>query len=230
MTHSLSILSVLLLLSSSLAAQPAAEPKDAEYAMRWNGGEGGPRTAKKVLTALGKEAEESTDYKIRYFDFTPPKDAPKGFKAILRQRQSGEKYELTFKYRGDHPLSGWKCPLPSPDEKKEEVDVSVLAGGTTKKSYYYSCTLKGKNPIEPPQQLKAEAKSCSSRMLRLKAGKLKVEEWHLPGGVTLVEVSRSDANTQDDLDSFRSKVVDKLVEEGVKPSDRSKTEMGSDCQ
>ena len=228
--HFLYVLSILLLLPSSLAAQTPAEPEGAEYAMRWNSDEGGPRTAKKVLKALGEEAEESKDYEIRYFDFTPPEEAPAGFKSILRQRKSGKKHELTFKYRGDHPLSAWKFPISSAqDESKEEVDVSILADGQIKKSYSYSCTLEGKKPIEPPQDLKARQKSCSSKMTRLKTGKMKVEEWHLPGGVILVEVSRSDSNTQKDLDSFRSKVVDTLVKDGVKPSDRSKTEVGSDC-
>jgi hypothetical protein len=228
--HFLYVLSILFLLPSSLAAQPAAEPQDAEYAMRWNGDKGGPRTAKKVLKALGKEAEESKDYEILYFDFPPPEDAPAGFKSILRQRKSGEKHELTFKYRGDHPLSAWKCPISSaPDESKEEVDVSVLAEGQTKRSFSYSCTLKGSKPIEPPQELKASPKSCSSKMTRLKAGKLKVEEWHLPEGVTLVEVSRNGSNTPQDLESFQE-IVGKLVKEGVEPSDRSKTELGGDCQ
>ncbi len=226
----LSFLSAILLLSSTLAAQqPAAEPEGAEYAMRWNSDEGGPQTAKKALKALGKEAEESKDYEIRYFNFTPPGDAPAGFKSILRQRKSGKKHELTFKYRGDRPLSTWKCPLSDPDEEKEEVDVSILAEGEIRKSYSYSCTLEGKDPIDPPKELKASPKDCSNRMTRLKSGNLKVEEWHLPGGVTLVEVSQNGSNTPKDLIAFHCKIVDDLVEEGVKPSDRSKTELGSDC-
>lgn len=223
------VFQLIFLLSSSLAAQPAAEPKDAEYAMRWNSGDGGPQTAKKVLKALGKEAEESKDYEILYFDFTPPGDAPAGFKSILRQRKSGKKYELTFKYRGDHPLSTWKCPLSGNPERKEEVDVSILAEGEIRKSYSYSCTLEDKDPIAPPKELKASPKDCSNRMTRLKSGNLKVEEWHLPGGVTLVEVSRNGSNAPKDLIAFHCKIVDELVEEGVKPSDRSKTELGSDC-
>jgi len=229
--RTLPFLFILLLLPSSLAAQTAAEPTEAEYAMRWNGDEGGPQTAKNVLKELGEKAEESKDYEIQYFDFTPPDDAPAGFKSILRQRKSGKKFELTFKYRGDQPLPTWACPLSAtPDESKEEVDVSILATGEIKRSYSYSCTLESKNPIDPPKELKASPKACSSKMTRFKAGKLKVEEWHLPGNVTLVEVSRNGLNTQDDLDSFRSKIVKNLVKAGVKPSDRSKTELGSDCQ
>src|SRR5262245_13735327 len=86
--------------ASDAAMQPAAEPEQAEYAMRWNIEEGGPRTAKKALKVLGKKADESVGYKIRYFDFTPPENAPAGFSPILRRRKSGKKQELTFKYRG----------------------------------------------------------------------------------------------------------------------------------
>jgi hypothetical protein len=79
---------------------------------------------------------------------------------------------------------------------------------------------------QPP----AEPEQAEYAMKRLKSGRLKVEEWHLPGDVTLVEVSRSGDNTQTDLDSFRRDVVDKLLAAGVEPSDRSKTEAGSSCE
>lgn len=232
-----SLLSTVLLATSLIsqqaaAMQPAAEPEQAEYAMRWNVEEGGPRTAKKALKVLGKDADESEDYKIRYYDFTPSEDVSAGFTPILRQRKSGKKHELTFKYRGDHPLASWKCPLSSsPDESKEEVDVSILDGDRTKRSFSYSCTLESKkDSIEPPRELKAHPKDCTNEMTRLEAGKLKVEEWHLPGGIILVEVSRNGANTQAALESFQREIVEKLVAAGVKPSDRSKTEIGSSCK
>lgn len=240
--HFLSFLPAVLLSTSLLAQQavalesamqPVTEPEQAEYAMRWDIEEGGPRTAQKALKVLGKKGDEPDDYKIRYFDFTPSGDAPADFTPILRQRESGKKHELTFKYRGDHPLpSSWRCPISSaPDESKEEVDVSILAGGKTKRSYSYSCTLESKKgSIEPPQELKAHPKDCANTMKRVKAGKLKVEEWHLPGGITLVEVSRNGSNTEDDLESFQREIVDKLIAAGVKPSDRSKTEIGSNCK
>ena len=241
MMRSLSFLPAILLAASLFsqeagsprpATQPAAEPEQAEYAMRWDVTEGGPRTAKKALEVLDKKADETVDYKIRYFDFTPPEETPAGFSPILRQRKSEKKHELTFKYRGGHPLPDWDCPLSSkPDESKGEVDVSILAGGLTKRSFSYSCTLESKNSaVKPPRELEAEPKDCSNRMKRLKAGKLKVEEWRLPGGITLVEVSRTGSNTPADLESFQRDVVDKLIAAGVKPSDRSKTEIGSSCK
>lgn len=226
--RTLSFLSILFLLPSILIAQ---QPADAEYAMRWDIEAGGPRTAEEVLKALKLKAKDPDKYEIRYFDFTPPGDAPDGFTVILRQRKTRKKHELTFKYRGAKELPPVDCPISSkPDEEKEEVDVSVLGGGATKRSHSYSCTVESKDgPVKPPQKLKAQALECVNQMTRYKAGDLKIEEWHLPGGETFIEVSHNGSDTQKDLKSFQ-KIVDKLVKEGAKPSDRSKTELGSDCE
>ena len=66
-------------------------------------------------------------------------------------------------------------------------------------------------------------------MTRLKTTSLKVEEWHLPGDVVMVEVSRNASPSDADLKAFQEDVVAKLLRAGVKPSDRSKTELGSRC-
>ena len=49
----LCFLPAVLLATSLISQQPTAEPEGAEYAMRWNIEEGGPRSAKKVLKAPG---------------------------------------------------------------------------------------------------------------------------------------------------------------------------------
>ena len=67
-------------------------------------------------------------------------------------------------------------------------------------------------------------------MTRLKTNSLKVEEWYLPGDVVMVEVSRNASPSDSDLESFQRDVVTKLLSAGVKPSDLSKTELGSSCQ
>lgn len=226
--RALSFLSVLFLLPSTLIAQ---QPAAAEYAMRWDIQEGGPQTAEEALKALKLKAKDPDKYEIRYFDFTPPGDAPDGFTAILRQRKTKKKHELTFKYRGAKELPAVKCPISTePDEEKEEVDISVLAKGETKRSSSYSCTVESKDgPVAPPQELKAKGLECVNEMTRYKAGDLKIEEWHLPGEETFIEVSHNGADTPQDLESFK-KIVAKLVKAGAKPSDRSKTELGSDCE
>ncbi|HEX6902957.1 MAG TPA: hypothetical protein VF789_24790 [Thermoanaerobaculia bacterium] len=222
-----SFLSILFLLPTTLIAQ---QPEAAEFAMRWDIAEGGPQSAQEVLKALKLKAKDPDNYEIRYFDFTPPRDAPDGFTAILRQRKTKKKHELTFKYRGAGELPAVDCPISSkPDEEKEEVDISVLGEGKTKRSSSYSCTVESKDgPVEPPQKLKAQALECANQMTRYKAGDLKIEEWHLPGGETFIEVSHNGSDTQKDLKSFQE-IVAKLVKKGAKPSDRSKTELGSNC-
>ena len=219
--------------SQQATAAPEVPAEPAEYAMRWNVKDGGPKTGRDTLDVLKQQPTDSDNYEVQYFDFSPPKDAPNDFTSILRQRKKGKKkYQLMFKYRGDHALAHWKCPISAtPTEIKNEVDISILGPSELRRVYSHSCTRESeKGPVKPPQVLAAQPKSCTNKMTRLKAGTLKVEEWHLPGDVTMVEVSRNASTSQSDLDSFRRDVVDRLLSVGVKPSDRSKTDLGSRCE
>lgn len=219
---------------STLAA-PALHPlapqgAGAEYAIRWNVNEGGPQTASATLAALGQAQTDSDDYEVQYFEFTPPADTPTGVTAILRQRNKvgKQKSELTFKYRSDSVMGRLGCPISAaPDENKDEVDITILGLNESRRAYSHSCTVAGANP---PPALAARAKGCTSMMTRLKSGTLKVEEWHLPGGETLVEVSRNGSTSEADLASFQQNVVKRLLDAGVRPSRASKTELGSSCQ
>jgi len=203
----------------------------AEYAVRWDIQEGGPKSAKDALEALHLKAEKFEDFVVQYFEFKPPSDTPNGFKPILRARTKGnKKHELTFKLRGDRALSSWTCPLASPVKPKQEVDVSVLGTNQTKRAFSYSCAQESKvGAVDPPAALDAHLASCASQMVRFEVGELKVEEWHLPGDVVLVEVSRGGVDTPADLASFLKEVVEPLVGAGAKPSQSSKTDLGSDC-
>ncbi len=96
---------------------------------------------------------------------------------------------------------------------------------TPARAYAYSCTLEAKNP---PAFLAATPKPCVSRMERISAASVKIEEWILPDGRRQLEVSRSAANTEEELSRFR-RLVAKLTAVGARPSQRSKTESGSDC-
>jgi hypothetical protein len=214
------------------ASTAPAEPDKAEYALRWNVNEGGPKTAKETLDVLHQHQEDADNYEVQYFAFTPPKDTPKGVTSILRQRKKGKKkYELTFKYRSEHSLASLGCPLAeSPDESKYEVDISIVGQRESKRVYAWSCTIERENdPVTPPPALAAQPMGCTSKMTRLKTNTLKVEEWHLPGDVVMVEVSRNASPSEADLASFQQDVVTVLLHAGVKPSDRSKTEIGSSC-
>ncbi len=210
----------------------AASPAAAEYAIRWDPVKGGPKTSAEAVKALDDKADEEDDFEIRYFDLERPGDAPAGSSAIVRERvKNAKKHELTVKYRAAEPLRKPKCPLPDPSESKSEIDVS-LTKAEPKRVYSYSCTLESKTgPIAVPAELHAKPKSCSSTMHRVKTKTLgaKVEEWHLPGDLLMLEVSRSGSDTKADLAKFEREIADPLLAAGVEPSDRSKTELGGDC-
>jgi len=224
---------VLACFACSLVTSRTASAADAEYAIRWNPTEGGPKTSAAVLEALGDKSSDDDGYEIQYFDLVPPSDAPPEASAILRQRvKNGKKHELTFKYRSAKSLDAPTCPLAAPTETKNEVDVSLTASGEPKRAFSYSCTLESKaGPPAPPAALQARPRPCTSKMRRQKAVRLdaKVEEWHVAPDGLMFEVSRNGSDTPQDLAAFKSDIADVLMRAGVKPSDRSKTELGSAC-
>jgi hypothetical protein len=231
-----------LFVAIALSSPAAALAKTgAEYAIRWDVAAGGPKTVADVLKVLDEKADGVTRYTIRYFTTTPPADAPTGFKAILRERKEEkegkpDEYELTFKYRGEGALpAAITCPLSAdPAESKSEVDISILGkdakGKNMKRAESYSCTVESVGaPVPPPASLNATPRACQSTMTRTKADELKVEEWKLADGTTLIEVSRKGKDKKADLDEFANKIAKKLIKAGIQPSDRSKSELGGEC-
>jgi hypothetical protein len=202
----------------------ATEPAKAEYAVRWDPSEGGLTDARAVLDFLGAPEIQGEVFEVRYFDLPRPDGAPADSTVILRERRKrGGRAELRLKYRRDLPLAGpWRCPSGSPYEKKEEVDVSIAGPGDSGR--VYTCDLVG----EPPRSLSASPKSCVSSVVRYGFEGLKIEEWALPGGKRRLEVSRQAPNSDEELRRFE-RLVSRLHQMGVRPSSRSKTELGSDC-
>lgn len=138
----------------------------------------------------------------------------------------GGKTEIRLKYRRTQPLGEkWECPNDGPYEKNAEADVSFVGAGMLNRVYSYSCTLSAQ---QPPASLHAVPKKCVSQMVRYQFKGFKIEEWTLPGGKVIVELSHTAQNTSDKLAKF-AEFVSKLRERGVKPSDQSKTELGSRC-
>jgi hypothetical protein len=209
--------------ASALATENLSE---AEYAIRWDSREGGPGTAMDVLQWLGKSSKSPERYTVRYYDLPRPPSAPESAGIILRQRaKQGGKTQIRLKYRLEKPLnSGWECP--SDDfEKSSELDVTWLELGQ-KVSYSYACTMKEETP---PAALKATPKPCVAEMTRYEADGFKIEEWLLPDGQRLLEISRNAEDSVSKRQSFQV-LVDQLMARGVRPADRSKTEFGSDCR
>lgn len=226
--------------SVSAAAAPTTAPAsiNAEYAIRWLPKEGGPQKVDDVLKALALVVDDTDKYEIQYYNITAPASAPDGATAILRQRKKGkDKYDLRFKYRGSAPFPAlpdgtWECPLKDAKKEPDQVDFSFTGAEEPKTTHSRACTVQTeKNPPPIPETLKAVPLGCVSKMIRRKAGKTKVEEWSLPNGDILIEVSRTEEQgTNATRDAFKKEVVDVLLDLKVKAVDRSKTEAGSSCQ
>ena len=218
-----------LLLASLVPAAglSAAEPGRAEYAVRWDPAQGGPGSARELLTFLGASGSGGQAYAVRYFDFPRPASAPPDATPILRLRTpENGKAEVRLKYRTDQPLrDSWACPDGARFKKSEEVDVVFGSAAKPARVYAYSCTHNGK---APPGILGATPKSCAARMVRYQHAGDKIEEWTLPGGAVRLEVSRTVSNDAEHEAKF-GELVERLRARGVKPLDESKTELGSRC-
>jgi len=218
------------LLLTLVACSPstrAAEPHKAEYATRWDPAQGGPRSASEVSEALGLPAATETEYDVQYYDAPPPASAPANAVTIVRERtKAGGATQILVKFRLRRPLrASWICPM-SDAKRSEEVDVSFGAGGRTTRVYSYACAVKAE---APPPSLNAVPKRCALTMTRSPVGGLKIESWALPGGRSLLEVSRSATNSETELARFQA-IYQRLAQAGVKPTATSKTELGSRCE
>lgn len=222
----------------TLAASAIAVAGPAEYAIRWDPSQGGPRTAAEALSRLTSGEFDEDVFEIRYAVLSKPRP---DINAILRERirTSKPRFELTYKLRSDAPLpkalkfSGDECPAgETTDPPKDEVDVSFTSPSAIRRAHSLSCTVESKKNSPPiPAALKAaQFAPCTSKTTRLKVGDLKVEEWRFPDGRVAIEVSRSGTDTAEDRELFRKEIVTPLVEAKIRPLKLSKTEMGSDCK
>ena len=100
-----------------------------------------------------------------------------------------------------------------------------LGANTQKRVYAYTCSMKAN---QPPRSLSATPKPCSAKMVRYASKGMKVESWQMPDGSFQLEVSRSAANDVAEFQSFQEIAI-RLLAQGVKPTDSSKTEQGSRC-
>ena len=207
----------------------APEPANAEYVIRWNARDGGPATLNDVLRIMKSRATRDRTFKVDYYDLPPKTAAPSGYSVILRRRtEDGAAAELTWKLRGDAALADWTCPLRNAKESKAEADVTFQGADTLDRSFSYSCT--SDNPEAAAADLSATLKSCTATVTRKVAGPLKLEEWHFPGDVVIIDVSLSSLNNADALERFRTRIAQPLFAAGVVPLSESKTDLGSRCK
>jgi hypothetical protein len=213
----------------SRAFAAAVEPANAEYVIRWNARDGGPATINDTLGLLKSRATRDRKFKVDYYDLPPKLAAPPGYSVILRRRvEEGVAAELTWKLRGDAALADWTCPLRNAKESKAEVDVALQGADTVARSFSYSCTSDG--PDAAAAELSATLKGCAAIVTRRVAGPLKLEEWHFPGDVVIIDVAMSGANNPGSLELFRTRIAQPLFAAGVVALAESKADLGSHCK
>jgi hypothetical protein len=216
-------------LGAAATIAAGAEPADAEYAIRWNARDGGPASLNETLSILKTRATRPRQFKVDYYDLPPTPTTPPGFSVILRRRvDNGGPAELTWKLRGDHALADWACPLRNSKEAKDEVDVTFRSMDNVTRSFAYSCTSDA--PDLAASELSATIRACTSEVVRQDAGKLTIEEWRLPGNVTVIDVSLSGKNVPGAMELFRKRIAEPLLAAGIVPSADSKSELGGSCQ
>lgn len=211
----------------------------AEYAFRWDPAQGGPTSAAAVVVALKLQPGKSKKYVVRYFDVLQPTAVPFDYKVVGRERGApGERPDATYKVRGPEPipeeLLAWKCPLTSLSKSKAEVDVGFVGVSQLRRAFSVSCTVdKAALQRVLPAGYSATAKGCSSEMERTKVRSLnvalKVEQWSLPKGGVVIEVSMEGSDSDVDLERFRTQVAEPLMNGKAIPLEGSKSELGSEC-
>ncbi len=210
-----------------IAAFQSREPAEAEFAIRWAPADGGPQTPAAVLELLGVSNAKQSDYEVRYFDEPPALAPPESTAVILRLRSSHDgEAEVRLKYRRATPWPvNWRCPPALQFERSEQLDITILNGDSLVRAYSYACTLEA---AQPPPALHAMLKACSAIMVRYDSKRARLEEWTMPGGRVILEVSHAAKNTAAELARFRH-MVHTLIVHGADPSAFSKSKLASDC-
>ena len=223
-------LGVIALFATGVAAcvATAADAPDAEYAVRWDPAEGGPRTAADVLRLLELGKAEVHTFEVRYYDAPVSASTPESARVILRERErDGDEDEILVKFRRATPLTAdWTCPLGGRAERSAQVDVGFGPGDTIARTYSYSCELEADSF---PPSLRATPHPCSITFTRATAKKIKIETWPLPSGDSLLEVSHVARDSQKELANFQ-KIVARLIAAGAHPKAESKTELAGACR
>ncbi|MDM0078715.1 hypothetical protein QTH90_30210 [Variovorax sp. J2P1-59] len=236
----LSLCALALVVISASAAEPAVRT---EYAFRWNPAAGGPKSVEAAAELLGIRDAIPRDLEVRYLVVNQPWKMPsRAFQAMGRERKTEDGAESTYKLRGPYSqeaaaaLAKWECPLTGPKiESKVEVDMNWAprkgAGSTVEQTAAISasCTVAVPASVAFPPDFDVQPVPCVNGVHRLEAEGWKFEEWSLPNGSRLVEVSYSvDVDSKAARAEFQH-AVSKLMVAGARPLPSSKTVLGSSC-
>ena len=228
----------------AMATCVCAHADRTEYAFRWDPAQGGPATAQQAARQLGIEDPKPKALVVRYLEVRRPAGLPDdSYSAVARERTDDDRPESMYKVRAPASktarklLSTWACPLVGPKrERKLEVDVNWVvdegtdAAPTPREAVSFSCSVQAAAPAAFPPATGMVPKPCVSRVRRFKSqDDWKVEEWLLPTGQRIVELSFSvNKGSRAHRSAFQQR-VDALREAGARPLADSKTLLGSTC-
>lgn len=238
-----------LMAAFAMAACACAHAQRTEYAFRWNPAEGGPATAQLAAGQLGIGDDKPKAFEVRYLDLRRPAGLPDdSYSAVARERTDDDGPESTYKVRAPASkaasklLSTWACPLVGPKrESKLEIDVNWAldeaakaahpdAAPTPRKAISFSCSVEAAARAAFPPATGMVPKPCVSQVRRFKSqDDWKVEEWLLPTGQRIVELSFSVKEGSRAHRSAFQRRVDALLAAGARPLTDSKTSLGSTC-
>lgn len=232
-SNKLTPISRMLFLAATLWLSGNAVAVPTEYAIRWSPADGGPKNIAEVMQFLKFEPKKKVHvFEVRYYRAETPGDGPANVTSIVRERLENVSPEVTWKYRSVEPLPGsakWSCPLSSTDKAKFEADISVMDTGV-RKTFSWSCSASGAFTQLVPAELKVTPLGCGSQMTRseAKGTEHRIEEWRLKNGTIILEVSWTATDDRKDQELFLNQVANPLLSK-IKPQDRSKTEIVSNC-
>lgn len=233
----------------AMATCLCARAERTEYAFRWNPAEGGPATAQLAAAKLGIRDDQPKAFEVRYLDLRRPAGLPDdSYSAVARERTDDDGPESTYKVRAPLSkaagklLSTWACPLVGPKrQSKLEVDVNWAvdeaakaahpdAAPTPRQAISFSCSVEAAARAAFPPATGMVPKPCVSQVRRFKSqDDWKVEEWLLPTGQRIVELSFSvKQGSRAHRNAFQQR-VDTLRAAGARPLADSKTSLGSTC-
>lgn len=207
---------------------------DAEYAVRWEEAQGGPKSLTEIASMLGLKDYKEQMATVGFFAVKQCSVVPEGFKLIARERvfkkKKGDAPEVMLKLRGPvtpgtDPTVAWVCPLPKADKSKVEVDIS-WTGSDMKKSLSRSCSQEDESALKIiPKDLAPVAPKCRSEMQRFKGKDLTIERWTLGDRRIVYEVSMSGQDDGQSEQRFKKVVLQALP--GIRPLSSGMTDIAT---
>lgn len=217
-----------------LVQSPCWAALDAEYAVRWEEAQGGPKGLAEIASLLGLKDYKEQMATVAFFAVKQCSAVPEGFKLIARERvfkkKKGDAPEVMLKLRGPvtpgtDPTVAWVCPLPKNNKSKVEVDVS-WTGSDMKKSLSRSCSQEDEFALKIiPKDLAPVAPKCRSEMQRFKGEDLTIERWTLSDGRIVYEVSMSGQDDTESEQRFKKVVLQSLP--GIRPLSSGMTDIAT---